>query len=879
MNYIIKRYKSSKLVQYVQKPKKKVKIEHTQNNVDQISRRVLQKPQKKISIKVARKDLAGLPEKKLIEFPIETEIQNVIKQESDHVPKIEITSVKEVVEKIVGERSHQTQESLISQFADNKFKDAGKGSTEIQTDYKVKIVHSNKNDDGKISISRKKIFITDKEKKIEGSDISCDNYHKENNDISANTHSSQSDKKENPSEAKTNGNESVDCIMDKNFNLDQTTQALQNTRRNSLGIQMLSKGIFDQLFKEPTGEDSKKSEDLEMAKEHLQTHGLWGKTPSFMPDVKVKLPKLESSDLDQHFRIIGEDQCFHYKKLLNMLIADDLPSFPIQWEFSPGWTRYNSDGSYSPVDYPECSAIVFDVEICVKEGSQPIMATAVSNKYWYSWCSEALIYPNHHIDKNKVVLKELIPLETPQNMTPTDGRSVESARVVVGHNVSFDRIRVREQYQLKETLLRFVDTMSLHIAVSGLVAEQRALLMKKSEPKIRLPWMNVGCTNSLDEVYKFYSRDKKGLDKSIRNVFVDGSLGEVREDFQNLMKYCASDVRATHKVLVKLLPMFFERFPHPVTFSGMLEMGLSFLPVTRNWEKYIEASEFHYHQVERQLNEELVKQVQATLSSWKDKEYENDPWLWNLDWAIPKAKVKKLPGYPNWYRKLCARTGEKEGTPEPENMSTSLQIVPKILKLTWSGFPLHYDKKFGWGYLKPIYHSFKDIPEVEWNSYSYNEHNEPRFPVKVFYDTFGEKTQDKKISAPQEVTVCDESIEDWAALYQELYHEEPVLKKKKSVTNKKGNNFKNIGIPGVGFIPLPHKDGAGNRVGNPLAKDFLSKIEDETLTSDLGDVAKLVLKTNKILSYWKNNRDRIHSQVILWSDHSSLPHAVTSSGK
>ncbi|KAG0719725.1 DNA polymerase subunit gamma-1, mitochondrial [Chionoecetes opilio] len=864
INYFMKRYKSSKLVKKVRYTKKDAQVGNAQKHASKILLRVLKKNQDKLnSCIIVRKGAPVLQKENLIESHVETKMQNDLEQESDHVPKIEITSVNEVLEKVVGKFSHKDYGSLNSHFTENSCKDTEKGNTGISKDYRTKIVPIKKDDYIKVN-SKKRIFL-DKGKRMESSGMPCDNHPTEN------SCRSQPYEKGDASEGKTDINDPAVNIMDMNTKYDKAAQASQDIRRNSLGIQMISQGIYDQLFKEFSEEGSQNAEDLEKAKEHLQAHGLWGKTSSVMPSVEIKLPKLESNDLDQHFRVIAEDQCFHYKELLNTLIGDDLPSYPSQWEFTPGWTRYNIDGSSSPVDYPECCAVVFDVEVCVKEGNQPTLATAVSNKYWYSWCSEALIHPNSHPERNEVAMRELIPLETPSGS--------DSPRVVVGHNVSYDRLRVCEQYLLEETPLRFVDTMSLHIAASGLVSEQRALLMKnnKSEQKVRLPWMSVGCQNSLDEVYKFYCRNEKGLEKSIRNIFVNGSLSNIREDFQNLMSYCASDVRATHKVLVKLLPLFFERFPHPVTFSGMLEMGSTFLPVTRNWEKYIEAAEFQYHQIESLLNEELVKQVQASLNYTKDKEYENDPWLWSLDWSQPKGKVRKLPGYPNWYRKLCARTGEKEGTPEPENMSTSLQIVPKILRLTWSGFPLYYERKFGWGYLKPNYHSFEDIPNTEWEHYSLDADNVPIFPVKVFYDTFGDESESKKSSTLKEVKVSDESTEDWEAYAKEFYGKIQGSRKRKGGKSNKDGNVKNIGIPGVGFIPLPHKDGAGCRVGNPLAKDFLNKIEDGTLTSHLGDVAKLVLKTSKSLSYWKNNRDRIRSQMVVWSDHSSLPDALTSS--
>ncbi|KAK4324507.1 hypothetical protein Pmani_004853 [Petrolisthes manimaculis] len=649
--------------------------------------------------------------------------------------------------------------------------------------------------------------------------------------------------------------------------------------KNVVGIQMLSESLHNQIFKNMMPKDSKEAEeDFYDIKRHLEAHHLWDRPTSVSQDIDFILPEFKDEDLDHHFRIIAEDQCVSYKDLLNQLVGASLPSFPNKWEFSPGWTRYNPDGSFTEVGYPDCHALVFDVEVCVKEGSLPTMATAVSDKFWYSWCSNQLIGLGHHSEA-ECTMKDFIPLETPGNIDKTDYYSVSNApRIVVGHNVSYDRIRVREQYFMEGTPLRFVDTMSLHIAVSGLVSEQRSLMLKnkKSTKPIRLPWMHVGCQNNLNDVYKFYCKTNQDLQKSTRDIFVKGSLKDVREDFQKLMVYCANDVKATHMVLVKLLPIFFERFPHPVTFSGMLEMGQTFLPVTDNWNKYIMAAESEYRKVEKSLNIELVKQAQAALGLMQDKLYEEDPWLWSLDWALPKSKVKILPGYPNWYRKLCARTGEREGTPEPDNMSTSLQVVPKLLKLTWDGFPLHYEREHGWGYLKPLYQRVSDIPEYEMSEYVPSESGMPVFPVKALYEMVYGK------SAAKEEKVLSEEIgdqfigeEEW----EEYLSQETIKMSKNKRARKKEpkQNYVNIGIPGVVLVPLPHKNGAGFRVGNPLAKDFLPKIEDKTLSSYLGDVAELVLKTNKTISYWKNNRDRIMSQLPVWIDHHLLPHSILSS--
>ena len=54
-----------------------------------------------------------------------------------------------------------------------------------------------------------------------------------------------------------------------------------------------------------------------------------------------------------------------------------------------------------------------------------------------------------------------------------------------------------------------------------------------------------------------------------------------------------------------------------------------------------------------------------------------------------------------------------------------------------------------------------------------------------------------------------------------------------------------VGIPGCWFFRLPHKLGIDSNVGNPLAKDYLNKIEDGTLKANSSSIAKHVLKLNR----------------------------------
>lgn len=72
------------------------------------------------------------------------------------------------------------------------------------------------------------------------------------------------------------------------------------------------------------------------------------------------------------------------------------------------------------------------------------------------------------------------------------------------------------------------------------------------------------------------------------------------------------------------------------------------------------------------------------------------------------------------------------------------------------------------------------------------------------------------------------------------------------------------------FLRLPHKDGPSHRVGNPLSKDFLSKFSDNVLAGD-AVTAERVVEIAKMLSYWRNNRDRITGQLVVWLEKGDLP--------
>ncbi|XP_039978863.1 DNA polymerase subunit gamma-1 [Xiphias gladius] len=748
------------------------------------------------------------------------------------------------------------------------------------------------------------------------------------------------------------------------------------TRLNPLNIQMLSKNLHKQIFRGL--EPEYREEDVERSIRHLQKHQLWGKETPLLPDVDLKLPKMYGRNIDEHFCILAQHQSLPYLEAANELQRAELPPMPEEWSWEVGWTRYGPNGERQKVDFPEESALVFDVEVCTTEGQCPTLAVAVSPTNWYSWCSKRLIAERYSWS-NKLTLADLIPLETPINSSYPP-RGLWKNRLIVGHNVSFDRSYIKEQYLLKGSKVRFMDTMSLHMAISGLTGFQRTLWMankmgkrrglqevkehiKKAGQKREGPmigswdWVNISSINNLADVHALYVGGPP-LQKEARETFVKGSMMDVRNNFQELMQYCAMDVQATHQVFTEQLPLFMERCPHPVTLAGMLEMGVSYLPVNQNWDRYLEDSQDVYEELQREMKKSLMALADDACQLLQDDRYKEDPWLWDLEWDVQEFKQKKvaaskmkqskkivekqvvtpladleedpgppseeemagpcpsrlaveklketvsrlpkrrqhLPGHPGWYRKLCEKMSEDDSwSPGASLISLQMRLTPKLMGLTWDGFPLHYTEKHGWGYL---------VPGRRDNINSQEENTGPVCPHRAIESVYREYCEQNSKERPEymdsspsdDLMLTDSAV--WAKVeelssLESLTDENGVRMMKNGerknasqdpfyITEKSqcyyhhGNGpYNDVDIPGCWFFKLPHKDGNHNNVGSPFSKDFLAKMEDGTLRAGRGGTnATRALEINKMMSFWRNAHKRISSQMVLWLRKGELPQTV-----
>ena len=310
------------------------------------------------------------------------------------------------------------------------------------------------------------------------------------------------------------------------------------------------------------------------------------------------------------------------------------------------------------INYPNESLLFFDVEVCLNDGNgnYPTLAVALSPTNWYSWCSERLINENQlnnliSYDSNKSInTSSLIPI----------GEDFANARLIIGHNVGFDRSFLKEQYNLKNDKLRFLDTLSMHVSLSGLTGYQRALFfsfksaLRNNENDLNAIrnkftndghpdpslWSNTGSLNSLKDVYKFHC--DKELNKESRDLFVKGSLKDVKDNFQHLFQYCALDTFATYEVFRTIWPKFIDKLPHPISLAGTLEMSTTYLPVNiNNWSRYLDNSEQTYDDLQRELSACLKRTANDACKEIKNENFKRNPWLWNLDWSTSNIKLQK----------------------------------------------------------------------------------------------------------------------------------------------------------------------------------------------------------------------------------------------
>ncbi|KAG1748455.1 DNA polymerase family A-domain-containing protein [Suillus paluster] len=660
---------------------------------------------------------------------------------------------------------------------------------------------------------------------------------------------------------------------------DVVPKPVKHVKRNELGVQLLSRELHSQIFRNISFPAPEKA-FVRIAQEHLEMHGLDPKQGSVLPDIGFTLPPLLGSNIDEHFHRIGNQSAQPWLNIAKDSASNELPPKPDHWDIQSGWTKYHflADGSsYSEhVEFPqhEGSAeemLTFDVETMPPYHPYAIMACAASKNAWYSWISPWLL-------GESAEQQHLIPLG-----------DTHAPRVVVGHNVSYDRARILEEYSLQGTQSRFIDTMALHVAVKGISSHQRPAWMKhrksKETQQVRraeaveaviglmrdaefkhdqevdeikreelrrlcadleesLPqleaagtdaveadlsskrWEDLTSANSLADVAKLHCNID--MDKEIRNDFMKCTPEEILDNVHDYLNYCAQDVFVTHAVFSKVLPAFLDRCPSPVSFAGILAMGSSFLMVNESWEAYLADAERTYKELDGKVKRRLVELAEQAKDKMDDESWKDDPWLSQLDWT-PKVAGKSRGVVPTEQLDSMAAT-------IPASSTRRKKAAPKEPK------PKVFWPKWYWDLAKPK----KNMPPGTLDVTVRNR----IAPILLRlswqgWPLFYSREHGWTFRVPGDV--------DFPTRLNQIDFYEPT-----------DDTLQDMRLKG-GFIfyKLPHKDGEKANVGSPLAKTFMKYAQDGTLTSP-GDEARDALDMNAQCSYWISARDRIMNQMVVW---------------
>ncbi|KAI8662623.1 hypothetical protein LRP88_06835 [Fusarium phalaenopsidis] len=594
----------------------------------------------------------------------------------------------------------------------------------------------------------------------------------------------------------------------------QTTLALPSEARyNEIGVQQLSSHVFNQIF--PNGTKPPPPELVELSKDHLRRHDLLGKNTDKSDPIAFDLPPLQGDNLDHHFYKLGLDCAEPFLSNAKQFARANPPPKPRQWVRESGWTKYYPDGQTEKVDAPDETMLCFDTEVMWKESPFAVMACASSPTAWYAWLSPWLLGETEND-------RQLIPLGDPTK-----------DRVIVGHNIGYDRARILEEYNIKQTRNAFLDTMSLHVAVNGMCSQQRPTWMKHKKnrelreraasqtPDHELAellsnqgmhdeeelWVERSSINSLRDVAKFHLNIS--IDKAVRDDFGERDREGILEKLDELMDYCAADVSITHRVYSIVFPNFLRVCPHPVSFAALRHLSSVILPVNKSWDAYIANAEATYQELSDAVQERLIGLTEKALEIKNDADkWQNDPWMQQLDWSGQEIKMvkgkrkndpprpaarQKKPGMPKWYKDLFQKNDA------PINITVRTRIAPLLLKLAWDGHPLFWSDKYGW--------TFR-VPRQETAKYT------AKSMVKCIFDETETVLRDDHAHA---------------------------------------------------YFKLPHKDGPNARCTNPMAKGYLAYFENGTLSSEYS-YAKEALEMNASCSYWISARDRIRSQMVVYQE-------------
>lgn len=513
---------------------------------------------------------------------------------------------------------------------------------------------------------------------------------------------------------------------------------------NELGYPILCEGtrsaVFGDLSEKPVDENK-----LGKAQARYESLGIPVpvKYSEGLYEGEVPVPELLGSNIIEHFEAAAESMVGDYVREADRFANSKLPEIPgpENLVFQPGWTRYeplpSEEGGWkiSRVDYPQEKVFTYDTETYVSGGAYPIIATCVSLEATYVWLARELVNPDTPVEDWDSY--KLVP--------------IGKGRTIIGHNISYDRVRCQEAYSLESEDPEnfYIDTLSMNIAVSGLAGGQRWLhvlagkdreLMTEEEKKklrIGVNWLDKGAMNSLVACYNYHVHLEKewlGLptkklesdDKKARNIFVTAEcIHEIHEVLEESVAYAVKDAFYTAELFQSLWPKYQDSSPSMVAMSGHYLLAGSRIPLVPDWEDWKDSCESVWGKNNDRMTEICVNLAKKAYEEWlplyqKDLEevkglYEgpekkfptflksldadgyqwrnlSDAWVDKDPWLRqldwnPCSYTRKYAHVPKWYKPFLA----KDFTVSGKNRSAHI-----LLRLTYEGQPVVWTSDRGW---------------------------------------------------------------------------------------------------------------------------------------------------------------------------------------
>jgi DNA polymerase gamma 1 len=552
--------------------------------------------------------------------------------------------------------------------------------------------------------------------------------------------------------------------------------------------------------------------------------------PDTLYDGDLPFPKLIGNNINDHFEAMAGEFIDEHVKNANAFAECKLPPVPGYDDiiFNPGWTRYVKDGDVwtsESVATPLEKAYVFDTETFVTAGAFPVIGSALSSEAAYVWLAAEMCDP-------------LLPVD---DWTSTSLIPLNEDAFVAGHNISYDRVRARNGYSLarSEPENFYFDTLSAHVAVSGLASGQRWLYVlagkddenltdeEKRKLEFRPKWAEEGSTNALVNVYNFHVaavRDyfgqddvhwMKDADKEIRDVFVKATHINQLANRRDLIAYALDDAYYTAELFQAIWPKYKAATPSKVGVAGHYFLNGSRIPVSEQWESWIKNVEKVWKKFNYEVSDILRNLIDKYVTKWQSA----------LETDIALAEAAWEEGE---YDDLKLDFGNRK--------TITIDLVLKAMDrdcIEWR----HECDKFLSG--DPW------LTQLDWTPVAYRGKNKnlPKWAAGFITNP------DKPVTTK---TPC-------AGLLMRLEWEDcPVgydRKRGYTYTDKDGRTKR-----------IPHPKGTNANVGILLSKDFVPDMEAGRLTSSLPEAAR-ALEIASATSYWTSVRKRVMDRIFMEVDN------------